>query len=123
MYGTYVCMRGVCDIYYIVWYSINRSLYSVIFRYHFPWHITTYIRTLPHPLPHPITPTFSLLISDEVCGHEKEIREVNKGIESLHKDTVKLNALITHKRGEEESLQQGNVLVEGDFVATLKVRT
>lgn len=61
-----------------------------------------------------------LRLDDEVCGHEKEIREVNKGIESLHKDIVKLNALITHKRGEEESLQQGNILVEGDFVATLK---
>ena len=54
--------------------------------------------------------------------HERDILEVTRGIESLHKDTVKLNGLITLKRGEQEGLQQSNVLVESDFVNTLKVR-
>ena len=53
--------------------------------------------------------------------HERDILEVTRGIESLHKDTVKLNGLITLKRGEQEGLQQSNVLVESDFVNTLKV--
>ena len=55
-------------------------------------------------------------------GHEREILEVNRSIESLHKDTVKLSGLITLKRGEQEGLQQSNMLVESDFVNTLKVR-
>ena len=55
-------------------------------------------------------------------GHEREILEVNRSLESLHKDTVKLNGLITLKRGEQEGLQQSNMLVESDFVNTLKVR-
>ena len=53
--------------------------------------------------------------------HERDILEVTRGIESLHKDTVKLNGLITLKRGEQEGMQQSNVLVESDFVNTLKV--
>ena len=55
-------------------------------------------------------------------GHERDILEVNRSLESLHKDTVKLNGLITLKRGEQEGLQQSNMLVESDFVNTLKVR-
>ena len=58
----------------------------------------------------------------EVEAHERDILEVNRSIEALHKDTVKLNGLITLKRGEQEGLQQSNILVESDFVNTLKVR-
>lgn len=36
---------------------------------------------------------------------------------------VRLSALITEKRGQQEKLEQGNILVENDFIHALKVYT
>ena len=44
------------------------------------------------------------------------------GIASLQNDMVRLNTLITEKRGDQEKLQQGNILAENDFIYALKVR-
>ena len=46
---------------------------------------------------------------------------VEHGIASLQKDMVRLNALITEKRGEQEKLAQGSTLAENDFIHALKV--
>ncbi len=43
------------------------------------------------------------------------------GIGSLQKDMVRLNTLITDKRGKQERLAQGNILTENDFINALKV--
>ena len=52
---------------------------------------------------------------------EKERWQVQHGIGSLQKDMVRLNTLITAKRGHQERLEQGNILTENDFIHTLKV--
>ena len=57
------------------------------------------------------------LLSSEQKDHSK----VEHGIASLQKDMVRLNALITEKRGEQEKLEQGSTLAENDFIHALKV--
>ena len=42
------------------------------------------------------------------------------GIASLQKDMVRLNTLVTQKRGEQDRLVQGTVLAENDFIHALK---
>lgn len=39
----------------------------------------------------------------------------------MHNDMVKLNQLIHKNRGKQDTLQQDNILMENDFIATLKV--
>ena len=39
---------------------------------------------------------------------------------SLRKDMSKLHELLTHKRSEQENLEQGNLLIENDFIHSLK---
>ena len=46
---------------------------------------------------------------------------VKHNIESLQKDMVRLNQLITDKKGEQNELEQNNSLLEKDFVSALKV--
>ena len=62
-------------------------------------------------------PPFAALLAQE----EKEMTQVNNSISSLQKDMVRLSTLITDKRGQQEKLVQGNVLMENDFIHTLKV--
>ncbi len=52
---------------------------------------------------------------------EKERGRVEYGIGSLQKDMVRLNTLITNKRGQQERLAQGNIFTENDFINALKV--
>ena len=52
---------------------------------------------------------------------EKEHLQVEHNIASLQKDMVRLSTLITEKRGEQEKLEQGNILTENDFIYALKV--
>ena len=42
-------------------------------------------------------------------------------IDSLQKDMVRLNTLVTEKRGQQEQLEHNNILLEKDFIHTLKV--
>ena len=53
---------------------------------------------------------------------EKERSQVEHSISSLQKDMVRLSALITEKRGQQERLEQGNILMENDFIHALKVK-
>ena len=52
---------------------------------------------------------------------EKERSQVEHSIGSLQKDMARLSALITEKRGQQEKLEQGNILMENDFIHALKV--
>lgn len=61
------------------------------------------------------------LVAALLGQEEKEMTQVNQSISSLQKDMVRLNALITDKRGQQEKLVQGNVLMENDFIHALKV--
>ncbi|KAI6653384.1 Coiled-coil domain-containing protein 40 [Oopsacas minuta] len=49
-----------------------------------------------------------------------ENREVAKSMSGLRKDMSKLHELLTHKRSEQENLEQGNLLIENDFIHSLK---
>ncbi len=63
---------------------------------------------------------FQLFVA--LLNHEqREQARVEYGIGSLQKDMVRLNTLITDKRGKQERLAQGNILTENDFINALKV--
>ena len=66
------------------------------------------IYTIPHPPAH-------------LAREEKDRAAVEYNIAALQKDMVRLSSLITEKRGEQERLEQGNILMENDFVHALKV--
>ena len=53
---------------------------------------------------------------------ERESSQIEHSISSLQKDMVRLSALITEKRGQQERLEQGNILIENDFIHALKVK-
>ena len=52
---------------------------------------------------------------------QKSYSTTQRSIESLQKDMVKMNMLISSKKGEQDKLEQGNSLIEKDFVHSLKV--
>ena len=62
-----------------------------------------------------------LFLKGTLSHEEKEQAKVEHGISSLQKDMVRLNTLITEKRGQQEKLVQGNILTENDFINALKV--
>ena len=65
-----------------------------------------------------ISPFVAALLEQE----EKERSQVEHSIGSLQKDMVRLSGLITEKRGQQEKLEQGNILMENDFIHALKVK-
>lgn len=64
---------------------------------------------------------YLLLSTGELVQHQKEAKNVERNISQLQHDMVKLNTLVANKKSEQEDLEQGNLLMEGDFVHTLKV--
>jgi chromosome segregation ATPase len=56
----------------------------------------------------------------EIDRQNKEMSDVQRNIRSLQNDMTKLNQLITKSRGQQELLEQGNSLMESDFIHTLK---
>ena len=46
---------------------------------------------------------------------------MQQSISRLQHEMVRLSTVIAEKRGEQERLEQGNVLMENDFVHALKV--
>lgn len=42
-------------------------------------------------------------------------------ISTLQHDVARLSALITDKKGQQEKLEQGTILMENDFIYALKV--
>lgn len=61
------------------------------------------------------------LLTAQLEQEEKERSQVEHSISSLQKDMVRLSALITEKRGQQEKLEQGNIIMENDFIHVLKV--
>lgn len=56
----------------------------------------------------------------EIESQSTEMADVERSIHLLQNDMTKLNQLITKNRGQQETLEQGNSLLESDFVQTLK---
>jgi chromosome segregation ATPase len=59
-------------------------------------------------------------LNAEIDRQNKEMSDVQRNIRSLQNDMTKLNQLITKSRGQQELLEQGNSLMESDFIHTLK---
>ena len=93
--------------YKLIWLITVKVLSSFTTLVHVHVHIHT------HPL---------FLHSALITREKKEHSKVEHGIASLQNDMVRLNTLITEKRGDEEKLQQENILAENDFIYALKVR-
>ena len=64
---------------------------------------------------------YILLTEGELVQQQSEAKTVERNISQLQHDMVKLNTLVAKKKSEQESLEQGNLLMEGDFVHALKV--
>ena len=62
-----------------------------------------------------------ILAEGELVQEQTEAKKVERNISQLQHDMVKLNTLVAKKKSEQESLEQGNILMEGDFVHALKV--
>jgi chromosome segregation ATPase len=61
-----------------------------------------------------------LKLDSELENDEKSCHTISNAIESLQKEMVHLNTLITTKRGEQDTLEQKNSLLEKDFISALK---
>ena len=62
-----------------------------------------------------------ILPKGELIQEQTEAKKVERNISQLQHDMMKLNTLVAKKRSEQEGLEQGNLLMEGDFVHALKV--
>ena len=63
---------------------------------------------------------YSCLV-DQLSREEREEAQVEHSISSLQHDVARLNSLITEKKGQQEKLEQGTILMENDFIHALKV--
>ncbi|XP_032234443.2 coiled-coil domain-containing protein 40 [Nematostella vectensis] len=61
-----------------------------------------------------------LRIEGEIGSHRNEIASIERNIRSMQNDMTKLNTLITKEHGYKENLEQSNILMETDFIQSLK---
>ncbi len=61
------------------------------------------------------------MCTDQLTREEREKDQVEHSISSLQHDVARLNSLITEKKGQQDQLEQGTVLLENDFIHALKV--
>jgi hypothetical protein len=50
-----------------------------------------------------------------------ETNDIRRNIRNMENDMIKLNMLLHKEKGTEYGLQQGNILMENDFIGNLKV--
>ena len=62
------------------------------------------------------------LFTDEIDREKLETSDIERNIRNLQNDMLKLNMLLHKERGTQHELYQSNVLMENDFVGSLKVR-
>lgn len=68
-----------------------------------------------------LSPSLSILVSGEIEGQLSEKKDVERNIRNMQNDMLKLNQLLTKEGKLQENLQQDNILIETDFVLSLKV--
>lgn len=59
-------------------------------------------------------------IDGQLSREQQEQDQVKHNISSLQIDVARLNTLITDKKGQQEKLEQGTILLENDFIHALK---
>ena len=64
----------------------------------------------------------SLLPAGSIDTERKEILDLERNIRNMQNDMLKMNSLLYSEKGRQHGLQQGNVLMENDFIGALKVR-
>ncbi len=68
-----------------------------------------------------IVNVFVTMITGMLNVEQRQLSGVQKGIDSLQNDMIRMNILISNKKGEQYKLEQINVLIEKEFVHSLKV--
>ena len=58
----------------------------------------------------------------DIASQLKDTAGIERSIQHMQNDMIKLNVLLHRERGIEHGLQQSNVLMENDFIGALKVR-
>ena len=53
---------------------------------------------------------------------EREQSVIQQSVTSLQRDMIKLNSLITQKKGEHLKLEHGSAIAENLFISSLKVK-
>lgn len=70
--------------------------------------------------------TVWLILSSCCAGNieiqRRETYNVESSLSNMQSDMIKLNTLLHTEKGMQVDLQQGNILMENDFIASLKVR-
>jgi len=69
---------------------------------------------------HTILQQKKMRIDSELATTSREIKDQEGNIRQLQNDMTKLNLLITKKTGEQQDKQQDTILMENDFLETLK---
>lgn len=57
----------------------------------------------------------------DIQHHLSEMKDIERSTRNMQNEMIKLNTLITNERGLKYSLEQSNVLMEDEFIRTLKV--
>lgn len=60
-------------------------------------------------------------ITDEIESQNREVYDIERNVRNMQNDVLKLNTLLHKETGTQNNLQQETILLEGDFVASLKV--
>ena len=66
---------------------------------------------------------FLYSFAGEIGVQQTETSDVERSIKHMQNDMLKLNMLLHKERGMELDLNQGNALLESDFIGSLKVCT
>ena len=67
------------------------------------------------------TNIFFVCTLDEIDLQHDETADIERNIRNMHNDMLKLNMLLHKEKGTQHNLQQGNILMENDFIGSLKV--
>lgn len=59
--------------------------------------------------------------SGDIQHHLNEMKDIDRSIRNMQNEMTKLNTLITKEKGMKINLEQNNILVEDEFIRTLKV--
>ena len=58
----------------------------------------------------------------DIQHHLSEMKDIERNIRNMQNEMTKLNTLITKEKGTKDNMEQSNILMEDEFIRTLKVR-
>lgn len=63
-----------------------------------------------------------LNFTDDIDQQHREMCDIERNVRNMRNDIIKLNTLLHKEKNMGDSLEQGNALLENDFVSKLKVQ-